>query len=205
MHADACSSTADVGTVDGIAADQRTDVVDKRVHALVEHRLLIDLHQEVHAAAQVQAEQHRTAVDGLEPAGHGRGQVQRTRVVIAKLGSHHIGGLDLGVGIGQPHQQFIAHLLDPGEAQLLFLQRALHACFQRGIDQVAAIRGDLHRRILRKRIGQCVEEAEQQHHHDQDVFPAGKLEHGGRDRIDGPTNERPRAARQRPFRWGIGW
>src|SRR5690606_12309565 len=59
------------------------------------------------------------------------------------------------------------------------------------VDGVAAVGGDLHRRILRIDVGQRVERTEQHHHNDDEVLETAVFEHRG-----APRAARPRGGRR---------
>ena len=80
-------SRADAAVLDALLAHQRADVGRVAVGGLVERGLHVDLQQEVHAAAQVEAEVHRQRADRRKPVRRRRQQVQRDDVVLAELRS----------------------------------------------------------------------------------------------------------------------
>ena len=96
-------SRATPRVLDLLLAHQRADVGRVAVGGLVERRLHVDLQQEVHAAAQVEAEVHRQRADRRQPLRRRRQQVQRDDVVVAELRLQHVLRLELRVGIGEAH------------------------------------------------------------------------------------------------------
>ena len=98
----------DAGVADVLLAQQRADVGSQRVEPLVDGGPHVDLHQEVHASAQVEAEVHRQRMQALQPARRVRHQVQRHdvgRVVLARverLLDRVLGG-ELRVRVLEPH------------------------------------------------------------------------------------------------------
>jgi hypothetical protein len=144
---------------------------------LRKRRLLVDFHQEVHAALQIQAERHAVRADRAQPAGYGGRKVQRHDVLIAQFGLQRIGRGELHLGVGEAREQALAIEFDILELELLRLQHAEDLFLQRRIDGRAAIRRDLHRRLLREHDRQRINDAEQDHRRDQDVLPTGKFVH----------------------------
>ena len=78
---DVVAFARDARVLDVLFAQQRADVGAVAVGGLVERGLHVDLQQEVHAAAQVEAEIHRQRAEAREPARRRRQQVQRDDVV----------------------------------------------------------------------------------------------------------------------------
>ena len=77
-------------------AQQHAQVLGGGVQPLVERGLLVDLHQEVHAALQVEAEQHRLARrSSRSQSGTVEARFSATDVVAAELVAQRVGGLDL--------------------------------------------------------------------------------------------------------------
>ena len=73
---------------------------------LVDRRAHVDLQQEVHAAAQVEAEVHRQRMQRLQPGGRVRDQVQRDdvgRIVGIRIqrSLDRVLGLQLDVGVAE--------------------------------------------------------------------------------------------------------
>jgi hypothetical protein len=79
-HLDVGAVAGDAGMAQVPVAQQRADVARQRLGLLREGRLHVDLHQEVHAAAQVQAQVHGQRMQRGEPARRLRQQVQRDDV-----------------------------------------------------------------------------------------------------------------------------
>ena len=155
-----------------------------RLHALqtlVEHRLDIHLHQEVHPAAQVQTQKHRIRMQALQPLRSIRQQVEGDD--IGRIGR---------IGIQFFFQQSLGLELDIGTAEARTngrLCRAVIECdaFRRQIallqylldplgDRVFYLDGrfgaaDLHSRRFAKEIRQRIQHAEQQGDNDYYVLP----------------------------------
>ncbi len=166
------------------------DVVDvARLH-FVQRRLLVDFHQEVHAALQVEAERHAVRADRTQPAGHRAGEVQRDDVLVAERGLERVGRGQLHFGVRKAREQAVAVELDILERDLAGLQDAEHFFLQRRVDGRAAIGGNLHGRLLRINDRQRIDDAEQHDRGDEDVFPAGKVVHVGHSRAAFDTRRR---------------
>jgi hypothetical protein len=60
----------------------------------------------------------------------------------------------------------------------LRLQLALDALLRLGGDRLAILARDLQRRVRAEQVRQGEQARQQQHRADEDVFPAGVLEHG---------------------------
>ena len=142
-----CSAvTAHPGVGDLCLAQGATDIAGIRLQRLVQCRFHIHLHQEVHAAAQVEAEIHRQRVHPGQPGRRTRQQIERDHIILAQRGLQHVLGLELAVGVGKTR-------LDAGgverqhfRRELCILQGAVHACQQSRIRfQVAAQWQHLHR------------------------------------------------------------
>src|SRR6185437_4567683 len=87
---DRLAGAFDAADGDLVVAQGAADVAGQRVVARGQRALHVDLQQEVHAAAQVQAEVHGAGLEEAErshPGGRGGYQVQRDGVVrIAAVG-----------------------------------------------------------------------------------------------------------------------
>jgi hypothetical protein len=89
---------------DVLVAQRGAHVAGHRLGLLVQRGLHVDLHQEVHAAAQVQAQVHGQRMQRREPLRRARHQVQRDDVGrIGRIGVERLAqrvlGLELGVGV----------------------------------------------------------------------------------------------------------
>ena len=88
---------------DLLLAHQRADVGRVAVGGLVERAFHVDLQQEVHAAAQVEAEVHRQRADRRQPVRRDDSRLSATMYVVAELRLQHVLGLELRVGVGEAH------------------------------------------------------------------------------------------------------
>ena len=114
---DAVAVARDAGVADVLVAQQRAHVAGGRVGLLGQRRLHVDLHQEVDAAAQVEAEVHRQRVQRGQPARRARQQVEGDDVGrIARVGierrADRVLGLSLRVEVGEARLDRVAVELD---------------------------------------------------------------------------------------------
>ena len=98
---DVLAFARDAGVLHLLLAQQRADVGQIAIGGLVERRLHVDLQQEMHAAAQVEAEVHRQRADRRQPSRRARHLIQRDDVVIAELLLQHVLGLEPRIGVGE--------------------------------------------------------------------------------------------------------
>ena len=164
-------------TVPGWLLAIGANVVDVALGHLVERGFLVDFHQEVHAALQVEAKRHRVGADRAQPAGHGRREVRRDDVCVAQFGLERVLRGQLRVRVGELRGQALALKLDVAELDLLGLQDAEHLFLQRFVDLGVVAGGNLHGRHRREHVRQRIDKAEHQHDRDQRILPAGKFVH----------------------------
>jgi hypothetical protein len=103
---DRVAVAADAGMADVLVAQQRACVAGQAIGLLRQRRLHVDLHQEVHAAAQIQAQVHRQRAHRAQPGRRARQQVQRDDVAgVGGVGVQRLVqrvlGLDLRFGVGR--------------------------------------------------------------------------------------------------------
>jgi len=185
LHDHALAVTADPGVADILVAQQAAEVAGGGVEALGDGALHVHLEQEVHATTQVKTQVHGQGVDGGQPLGARRQEVQGDHV--GRVGRVRIKGLldgilglQLGVGVaeagayaGQVGKQPV--VLEAGLAEALFdaLHHGAGVQLERGL---AA--GDLDGGNLPVEIRQGVDQAPQQDEPDEEVFPEGIAIHG---------------------------
>ena len=177
LHGLAVAHHAKIG--DALLAHQGAQVADIAFRGLVDGGFHVDLQQEVHAAAQVEAEVHRQRADAAQPFRRARDQVERHRVVLAERAGDRILGLDLDVGVGETR-------LDAGGIEVKrvigdagFLQRGFDLAHQRRLDLHRALGGrHLHRRRFAIEIRQRIEHPDQDGGQDHEVFPQRIAIHG---------------------------
>ena len=87
------------GVLHFLLPHQRADVGGVAVGRLVERGLHVDLQQEVHAAAKIEAEIHRQGADCGQPARRRGEQVERDDVAFTELRLQRILRLELRVGV----------------------------------------------------------------------------------------------------------
>jgi len=168
---------------DRLVAQQRAHVGGQRLGLLGQRRGHVDLHQEMHAAAQVQTQVHRLRAQPGQPLRRARHQVQRDDVGrIGRIGIERahdrVARLELGVGVAEAGAHRVALELDEVGLQAGGLQGLLDPGHQTGIDlQRGLAAGDLDGRRLAEEVGQRVEQA---HHHrdgQDQVLPPGVAVH----------------------------
>jgi hypothetical protein len=116
-HHDRVAVAGDAGMADVLVAQQRARVAGQGIGLLGQRRLHVDLHQEVDAAAQVEAEVHRQGMQRGQPLGRAREQVEgddvgRVLGVGVEGGAERVLGLALGVEVGEARLDRIAVELD---------------------------------------------------------------------------------------------
>ncbi len=164
---------------DGFLAQQGTHFRREVLGALGERGLQIDLQQEMHPAAQVEAEVHRQRVDRGQPARRSGEQVQCHRVVgICRVGVQgpvdRVARLELRVDVGEAHPHAVRVEQRAGVGQVRLLQRRLDFRHQRGIDLDRRLDArDLHRRRLAEEVRHRVEEGDRDRRRDQRIRPGG--------------------------------
>ena len=65
----------------------------------------VDLHEEVHPAAKIEAEVHRQQAGGGEPPRHGGSEVEGDDVAGAEVGAQDVLGLELGLGVAEAGEE----------------------------------------------------------------------------------------------------
>ena len=176
---DVRSFTRDAGVLDLLFAQQRTDVGGVAVRGLVERRLHVDLQQEMHAAAQIEAEIHREGADRRQPAWSGGQQIQRDDVVFPELGLQRVLRLELRVGIveAQLDARGVERRAAVGNGR--GLQGILDRAKKRVVDLHRGLRRrHLNRRHFRKEIRNGEQDAGDERDGDDDVFPERVSIHG---------------------------
>ena len=140
----------------------------------------VDLIEQVQPAAQVEPERHGPQSHGAQQLRGARRKGQRGAVGVGEPLVDGIAGREL---IGHPaeaHHEPPAVDVAAREVDAALPEKALHR--PRGVLGHGTVVLALHlqRRILAKHVRQSEQQREQQHHRDQDVFPAGVFEHGSK-------------------------
>ena len=186
-HLDRIAGAHDAVVADVLVAQQRARVAGQRVEALGQRALHVDLHQEVHAAAQVETEVHRQRVDRGQPARRVRHEVERddvARVVRGRVQPllQDVLGLQLRIAVREPHADrwrlaVVEEHAGAGDAGLL--QQRVGARHHRRVhlDRGLAA-GDLHGRRVAEDVGQRVDQADRERDDDDDVLPERITIHG---------------------------
>ena len=182
---DRVADATDARVTHVLVAQQGAQVAGGGVHALDQCTVHVDFEQEVHAAAQVETEVHGQGADGGQPVRRGRQQVEchhKARVGCIRVEAAldgvfalqlQVGGLEAGahaVGVGE----------DTGVWQLGGAEDLGHARFDLGRFELerGLAAGDLDGGDFAVEVREGVDEPEDQHEADQQVFPEGITVHG---------------------------
>ncbi len=178
---DAIAIAVDAAVANILVAQFTAGTGLQTLQALVDDRLGIDLHQEVHAAAQIESQIHRERVDRLQPVRRIRHQVEGDHVDrIGRVGIQFLFqqslGLELGIGIVETgaHRALGAGGLesDAVRRQITLLQHLRNLVSQGAVDlQGRFAAAHLYRRRFAKEIRYGVQHAKQQRDDDQNIFP----------------------------------
>ena len=181
----------DAAMADLALTQQGLNVAAGGFDALEQRLIHVNLHQEVHAAAQIEAQIHRQGTNAGQPVGRVAQQVQRHDVIgrglvrIERV-AQDVARLELGVGVGKAGSHRAAIKQNLGRLDVGLLKDALHPIQHVDIHlDCGAAAGDLYRRRLAKEIGQGVEQAEYEGDDHHRVFPDGVSIHYGESRWDG--------------------
>ena len=173
------AGTADLAVADLLGLEFAADVAGVAFQRLVDGGFHVDFQQEVHAAAQVKAEEHRVGLDRGEP-GRGRGeQVQCDDVMVAQCLLDGIAGLELFVGAAKAHLEAAAVKVDAVGGKLAGFQQGFHLVHQRCVDRIGAARaGNLHRRAFAVEVRYGVDRTDDQGQCNDQVLPKRIAVHG---------------------------
>ena len=163
---------------DALVAQLRPDVGDVTFLRLGDGRFHVHLHQEMHATAQVQAQEHGFGAEHLQPARRRRGQVEGHRIGTAQPLLHHVLGLELGFLVCKPHHQVAGCHADIAVFYARRIQGVFHGKPGQLADLAAPRRGDLQGRVLAVEVGQRVQATDRDDGDDQQVFPERIAVHG---------------------------
>lgn len=139
---DALTVARDAGVADVLVAEQAAQVGSGGVKPLGQRPLHVHLQQEMHAAAQVEAEVHRRGMHARQPLRRGRQQVERDHILrILRVGIEllleQVLRLQLGVGVLE------ADLDTVGVEENAVMDDA--SGLQRGLGAIERLRVDLDR------------------------------------------------------------
>ena len=111
---------------DFFTAHFATDVARITFKRFLHRSFHVHLHSEMHAAAQVQTQEHRICSDFGHPFGAVREQVERSNIAIAQSVFDDIAGFKLGFGIFETHFQRVVCNKHPVGLNTCLLQRGIH-------------------------------------------------------------------------------
>ena len=158
-------------------AQQRAHVGHRTVQALVQRLGGVDLHQEVHTAAQVQTQVHGQGVQLGQPRGRGRQQVQRGDVDrIGRIRVHrllqHVAGAQLGIGGVEADLDGVVVAQHPRVGDAGLVERGQRLAFGGRVD----LDGRLLARYLNRwrfavEVGEGIDQAEDQRQPDEGISP----------------------------------
>jgi hypothetical protein len=176
-HLDGLAVARDRGAANVLVAQARAQVIGEGLGLLVDGALHVDLQQEVHAAAQVQAQVHGVGAQRCQPGRRARHQIEghhvgRVARVRHQRALQHVARLELVVGgrEARPHRGGVER--DQVRREAGSLQRFRHAGLGAGIDLDGRLaRRHLHCRRLAEEIGQGVDQPHEQHDDDDRVLP----------------------------------
>jgi len=177
--------SGDAGMSEVLVTQQGANVPRQRFGALREGGLHVDLHQEVHAAAQVETQVHRERPNRGEPVRRPRQQIQRHDVAgVCGIGveptAECVLGLQLHVCVGETRFHGSALELHEVGLDACIDQDLRHAALQRRIELERGFGAAyLHGGRLAKEVRQRVEEAPKQCDHDDRVLPPRIAVHDG--------------------------
>jgi len=178
---------------DVLVAQDRAHVAGGRVGLLGERRLHVDLHQEVDAAAQVEAEVHRQRVQHRQPARRARQQVERDDVGrVVRVGverrRERVLGLALRVEVGEARLHRVAVVLDEVGLQARLGEDVLDALPHRGVELDGHLAArDLDGGRFAEEVRQRVDDADDHRDHEDRVLPERIAVHGAGPRTPGVT------------------
>ena len=179
-HNQRIAAAAHIAGADFVFTQLAAEVAGDAVEGFVHCRVHIHAHGEVHAAAQVKAEEHRVGAELGHPIGRIGNQVEGDDVVVAQFLLDGIAGFALQLFIGQAHAQAAfgnkhAVVLDVG-----CLQRLFHGLLGGLVDvDRLAVGGNLHGRGFAVEVGQGVDGGYNDNQPNQQVFPKRITVHNG--------------------------
>ena len=173
----ALAFTIDAAVAQVLVAHHGAQVGRGRVELFGQRALHVDLQQEVHAAAQVEAEIHRQRPQRSQPLRRCRQQIQGDDVL--RVGGirveglfQDILGLQLGIGVLEARLDAVEIKLDAVVRDAGSDQGFFNTGLGLGIDLDRGLgAGNLHGRRFAEEIGQGIDEAQHQRDGDGDVLP----------------------------------
>ena len=194
-HNQRIAAAAHIAGTDFVFTQLAAEVAGDAVEGFVHCRVHVHAHGKVHAAAQVEAEEHRVGAEFGHPVGRIGNQVEGDDVVVAQFLLDHVAGFALQLFIGQAHAQAAvgnkhAVVLDVG-----CLQRLCHGLFGSLIDvDRLTVGGNLHGRGFAVEVGQGVDGRYNDNQPNQQVFPKRITVHNGLSETENGQHGRNAAA-----------
>ena len=177
------ADTADAGVTDALVAKLRTQIGSNGVCTLGERRTHVNLQQEVHTAAQVKTQIHRQSIDRKKPSRRIRHQIQShdmariLRIGIERL-LNHFARTKLLFSLSRIKTHADGILLcalfkeEPVGLEVRVRERSLYLRERLLGDLHRCLAGgNLHRRRLTVKVRQRINEPNNEHDADQNVFP----------------------------------
>jgi len=159
-----------------LLAQQALDLAFVDLQTRIDSLVHVHFKEEMHAAGEVETEFHRAGAEAAQPVGRGRREVQGHHIVVTEGAAHHVLGRQLVFLALQAQQAALLGRTDRLDRDACLAQRALGALdigradLQRGTGAT-----ELDGRIVRVEVGRGIDEADPQHHEDQQIFPQGIL------------------------------
>ena len=163
---------------DPLVPQLRPDIRDVTLFRLGNRRFHIHLHEEMHAAAQIQTQEHGFGAQRAQPARRRRGQVKGHGVGTAQPFLDHVLGLELGSLVCKPdHQAALTHA-DVAVLDARRVQGVFHGIPGEFADLATPRCRDLQCRVLAVDIRQREQATDRNDGDDQEVFPDRVTVHG---------------------------
>ena len=169
----------DVAEDDVLRRQCAAEVLLVAVQQLADRAVEVHLVHEVQATAQVEAQRHGPQAHAAEEGRRPRRACQRRHVVGAHLLAHRIATTQLVGDIVEQHHH--AAVIDERalDRHATLAQQRIQRLLAGGVDRGPVLAGDLQRQVVTEEIGQGEGQRQQHHDCDEDVLPAGELQHGG--------------------------
>ena len=168
----------DGADADFFTAQLAADVAGVAVEGFLHRGLHVHLHGEMHAAAQVEAEEHRVGTDFRHPLGRVGDLVEGGDVAFAQGAFNHRTRLHLGLRIFETHFQRAVGDEHAVVGNVGHTQGFADARFGLAVDgEGLAVGRNLHRQGVAEEVRQGIEQAQAEYGENQQVFPQGITVH----------------------------